>query len=182
MTAFHSVCQTCSEEKCLILCDCQGPESEPLWLCLDNDDCPCNSCESILVLFNVRPESGIEHKALIGNARGVFYSNDPPDILTKGIRCILNGELWYPRQVMAKWIQDNNQPDGLDRSPGSGITPREKQILKMIASGATNAEIEKAMVISLHTVKSHLYNIYRKIHVSNRTQAARWTEKNLNSG
>ena len=59
------------------------------------------------------------------------------------------------------------------------MTDRETEILSLTASGATNTEIAEKLFISPHTVKSHLYNIYKKIKVSTRLEAAIWAAKNL---
>lgn len=53
-----------------------------------------------------------------------------------------------------------------------GLTAREQMILEAVARGLTNAEIGKELSVSLHTVKFHLANIYRKLVVTNRTEAA----------
>jgi len=49
----------------------------------------------------------------------------------------------------------------------------------LIADGESNEEIADRLFISSHTVKSHLYRIYKKIEVPNRLQAALWAVKNL---
>ncbi|MFQ5717316.1 MAG: PAS domain S-box protein, partial [Nitrospinales bacterium] len=59
------------------------------------------------------------------------------------------------------------------------LTSREKEILLHVASGAANQEIADQLYISLHTVKTHIYNIFRKIGVDGRLQAALWAAKNL---
>ncbi|HHV92952.1 MAG TPA: response regulator transcription factor [Firmicutes bacterium] len=56
----------------------------------------------------------------------------------------------------------------------AGLTPREKEVLQLIASGLTNAEIAERLFISPHTVKNHVTNIYKKIKVEDRTQIALW--------
>ena len=59
------------------------------------------------------------------------------------------------------------------------LTEREMEILKVLTSGAKNEEIANKLFISPHTVKTHLYTIYRKIQVNNRLQAVIWANKNL---
>ncbi len=59
------------------------------------------------------------------------------------------------------------------------LTPREIEILTMVAQGAPNQKISEDLCVSPHTVKTHLYNIYKKIEVPNRLQAALWAVKNL---
>ncbi|TOB46535.1 helix-turn-helix transcriptional regulator, partial [Vibrio parahaemolyticus] len=54
------------------------------------------------------------------------------------------------------------------------LTRREIQVLKMLKEGGSNMEIADSLFISEHTIKSHLYNIFRKLEVKNRTQATSW--------
>lgn len=54
-----------------------------------------------------------------------------------------------------------------------GISPREHEVLELLAHGHTNREIARALYVSPNTVKSHLSNLYRKLEVSRRTQAVR---------
>ena len=56
----------------------------------------------------------------------------------------------------------------------NGLTAREKEILDKIAHGNSNKDIADELYISLHTVKTHIYNIFRKIDVSSRIQAVLW--------
>ena len=53
------------------------------------------------------------------------------------------------------------------------------EVLALVSSGARNDEIADRLFISPHTVKTHLYKIYKKIGVPNRLQAALWASKNL---
>jgi DNA-binding CsgD family transcriptional regulator len=52
------------------------------------------------------------------------------------------------------------------------LTPRELEVLQMIASGLTNAEAAKRMQLSVHAIKFHLAGVYRRLGVTNRTEAA----------
>jgi DNA-binding NarL/FixJ family response regulator len=51
------------------------------------------------------------------------------------------------------------------------LTPRETEVLKLIASGLPNKEIAEALVLSEKTVKNHINNIFSKLHVNDRSQA-----------
>lgn len=59
------------------------------------------------------------------------------------------------------------------------LTLREKQILKKLCEGATNNDIACALFISEHTVRTHIYNLFKKIKVKNRTQAVFWAAEKL---
>jgi DNA-binding NarL/FixJ family response regulator len=61
------------------------------------------------------------------------------------------------------------------------LTSREREILCRLACGAKNKEIAADLCISLHTVKTHIYKIYKKINVSDRLQAALWAATYLSS-
>lgn len=61
----------------------------------------------------------------------------------------------------------------------SGLTRREREILDLIASGFSNQQIADELFISPHTVKTHLHNIFKKINVKRRLQAALWAAENL---
>jgi DNA-binding NarL/FixJ family response regulator len=57
-----------------------------------------------------------------------------------------------------------------------GLTRRELEILRLVAEGHSNAELAKMLWVTEQTVKFHLSNIYRKLDVSNRTEASRWAQ------
>lgn len=59
------------------------------------------------------------------------------------------------------------------------LTERECEILNELRHGATNMDIARALFISENTVRTHLYNVFRKLSVKNRTQAVSWANENL---
>jgi DNA-binding NarL/FixJ family response regulator len=63
--------------------------------------------------------------------------------------------------------------DDLEPAPTAGLTPKERDVLLRMARGLSNAEIGRELWLSQQTVKFHLTNIYRKLGVANRTEAAR---------
>jgi DNA-binding NarL/FixJ family response regulator len=62
-------------------------------------------------------------------------------------------------------------------SNGAGLTEREVEVLVLVAEGYSNAELARRLWVTPQTVKFHLSNIYRKLDVSNRTQASLWARK-----
>ena len=61
---------------------------------------------------------------------------------------------------------------GLAETSGNDLSPREREVLALVAAGLTNTEMAQQLRLSVHGVKFHLASIYRKLGVSNRTEAA----------
>ena len=80
---------------------------------------------------------------------------------------------------MTKFSLEEKWPDRLFKADSATLTSREIEVLSVLVSGAKNEEIASKLYISTHTVKTHLYTIYKKIDVSNRLQAVLWANKNL---
>ena len=81
--------------------------------------------------------------------------------------------------MMTKCIFEGIDKDQSSKNTGDVLTERQVEILAMVAVGSTNDEISDKLCISPHTVKTHLYKIFKKINVPNRVQAALWAAKNL---
>jgi DNA-binding NarL/FixJ family response regulator len=92
-----------------------------------------------------------------------------PDDLSITIRQAVNQSVY----LFAR--PSRNRSDG--RGAGSGLTPRELEVLRLVAEGLPNAQVAKRLWISEPTVKYHLSRTYEKLGVTNRTGAARWAER-----
>jgi DNA-binding NarL/FixJ family response regulator len=163
----------------LILRDCQGSDMKSVWAELGMWT---NSrfLGYLVALFNVRHNIEIEIEAAKRGVRGVFYKDAPLEILVRGTRAILDGKVWFSRDTMAKLLMEARNTTWISKEIDASIfTPREKEILLLIASGATSPQIAEKLCISPHTVRTHTCNIYQKIHVTNRLEAALWATKNL---
>ena len=138
------------------------------------------SPQDLIVIFNMREGEGIEEEIVTWGARGFFYEIDSLDIIKKGIQAIFAGELWISRKIMTKCIfKESNSQICFSKVDETTLTRRETEILAMIATGASNGTVAESLFISPHTVKTHLYNIYKKIDVPGRLQAALWASRNL---
>ncbi len=90
-------------QACLVMLDCMGIDRVKLWTKLGMEpDSTTSHCP--IVLFNVEPDDEIETKAVGRGVRGLFYDSEPLDRFPKGILAVLNGELWYSREVLSKCV------------------------------------------------------------------------------
>jgi LuxR family transcriptional regulator of csgAB operon len=163
----------------IFLVDYQNINKEDFWGKIDfltNN----SSGKPFFAICNVDPEMEIEGLALFNNIKGLFYNNDSPHIIYKGISAILNGDYWYSRKTLTKYLlKPNSSKSSKNHVILSKLTMREREILSLIASGLSNKQIANDLFISVHTVKTHIYNIYKKIKVDNRFQAVLWAKKHL---
>lgn len=104
------------------------------------------------------------HLAIEGGADGFALKTDPPEATLAAIRQVAAGQLVFP-QAARRWLL--NQP----RDPQQ-LTPREQEMLALVAEGKSNTTIARELHLTENTVKFHLRNIYTKLGVTNRTQAA----------
>jgi len=170
---------------CLIMLDCQGKSPAALWPKIRNLS-EAGSEHLMTALFNVTSGHEIRNDLVNCGVRGVFFNDDSLANLSKGVSAILKGELWFSRELLVKCIIESNEnshepePENhAENDLGTFLTLREKEILVMIASGVSNRKIASYLGISTNTVKTHIYNIYGKIKVPNRLQAALWAAKHL---
>jgi DNA-binding CsgD family transcriptional regulator len=162
----------------LILLDCLESDLGGFWIGL-GIGLNSRRYKCLTALFNVSPNKELEYEAVSRGVRGIFFENDPPDLLAKGVPAILKGELWFSREALIKCLlraKDSQKPS---RQIDSLLTLRETEILILVASGLRNFDIAERLCVSQCTVKVHLHNIYGKIDVPNRFQAAIWASKNF---
>jgi LuxR family transcriptional regulator, positive regulator of biofilm formation len=132
-----------------------------------------------LAAFNVRGEDHAVELLSTLNLQGIFYRNDSIELICKGMQALQNGSLWMSRALMSRMILLLRRQQMNSYRPACGLTQRELEIIGLLGTGATNSEIAEKLFVSEHTVKSHLYNIFRKIKVHNRLQAMNWARRNL---
>lgn len=132
-----------------------------------------------VAFFNTQNTSPIERLMAWPMVNGIFYKESSQQQLVKGITGIFDGEFWLSRRLMAQYLEQTRSKPRKVTHNANLLTRREKQILNLTATGATNTEIAENLNVSMHTVKTHIYNLFKKIDVSNRIQAVNWAKDNL---
>jgi LuxR family transcriptional regulator of csgAB operon len=131
-----------------------------------------------LLLFNTPSDYQFREIEAWPRISAVFYNSTEENKLVEGINNVLNGECYFTQGFASYLISQSGQYRYLDHSE-TGLTHREQEILNKLRVGASNTEIARLLFISENTVKTHLYNLFRKLSVKNRTQAVSWANDNL---
>ena len=117
-------------------------------------------------------------RALAEGAAGYMLKDATPEDLEQAIKVAMSGggNVLSPKVIANLFESIDSAPsgdfgDGVHR-PTSALTQRETDILSLLAEGKSNRDISRSLYLSEKTVKAHLAAIFRKLGVSNRTQAA----------
>lgn len=131
------------------------------------------------VVFNLDEQANLEQIASWPVLNGAFLHKAHEEEVIRGITAIFEGEIWLPRKLIAKYVR---QARSIGKSPSMSceeLTNREVEVLKIMGTGAKNTDIANTLNLSPHTVKTHVYNIFKKINASNRLQAVNWAKDHL---
>ncbi|MEH2253689.1 response regulator transcription factor [Nostoc sp.] len=121
--------------------------------------------------------------ALQNGAMGYLLKDTPSEELAVAIRAVHKGYTQLGPGIVKKLLTQFSNPAPTQSSavPSSlaELTPREKEVLRLIATGASNREIAQKLYISEGTVKNHVTNILNRLNLRDRTQAAIWANTYL---
>ena len=117
----------------------------------------------VLVVTNYDTDADILG-AIEAGAVGYLLKDAPPEELVAAVRSTARGDATMSPVV-------RNRLESRERTPRSSLTPRELEVLQLVAAGSSNREIGRQLMLSEATVKSHLVHIYDKLGVRSRTSA-----------
>lgn len=124
-----------------------------------------------ILVLSQHEEDAYVFGALNAGAHGYLFKRESSEVIIDAIRGVAKGEeFWLSRGVIARLKR------GL-RSPPVTLSPREREVLVLIAKGYSQVEIGEKLFIARNTVKNHTQNIYEKIGVRNAGAAASWAWK-----
>jgi DNA-binding NarL/FixJ family response regulator len=110
-------------------------------------------------------------------ACGYLTKDLAPEALLRSVRSAFDGELAMPRRLAARLVTrlvetSTQVPDSADPELAT-LTPREQEVLRLLADGLTDREIAETLTVSPRTVETHVSNVLHKLGARNRAEAAR---------
>ncbi len=107
-------------------------------------------------------------KVIAAGAKGYVQEAASAGELARAIYAVHGGAVWAPRRILAMFIERSAVLTNPQSLPGSVLTSREKQVLRMLVEGRSNKEIGLPLGIEERTVKAHVAKMMRKVGVRNR--------------
>jgi DNA-binding NarL/FixJ family response regulator len=120
------------------------------------------SSSRVIILSNFELDEEI-YKAVEAGAKGYLLKDTPCENIIQAVHEVYAGRTSFPERIVERLSE---------RKLRSNISPRELEILELLAKGLTNKEIASALKISQYTVRNHVNHITVKLEVSDRTEAA----------
>jgi DNA-binding NarL/FixJ family response regulator len=133
-----------------------------------------------IIVLTIHEDREYMFKTLQMGAEGYVLKDSEPSVLIEAIRTVHNGETFIQPNMTKELVKEYNRVTiyKKDRKDPNNLTKREIEVLGLIAEGLINKQIAKQLYISEKTVKNHVSNIFKKLNVTDRTQAAIFAYKN----
>ena len=130
------------------------------------------SPETAVIVLTMQRDPGFARQAFAGGARGYVVKHSAARELVDAIRVVLGGETYINPQLGARLAAEPAE------EPADDLTPREREVLSLLAQGYMNPEIAEQLVISVRTVETHRSNIQRKVGTGNRAELIAYAVEN----
>lgn len=112
-------------------------------------------------------------------AAGYITKDEPPDGIVAAIRSVVEGGAAVSRPALRGALEKGGQKDLSELSStaelDTELTPQQTKVAALVGLGLDNSEISEELFISIHTVRSHIQEIYARTGISDRTQLALWS-------
>jgi DNA-binding NarL/FixJ family response regulator len=109
-------------------------------------------------------------EALDLGAAGLVFKDSSPASVVESVRQVAKGQSWIDRETLTRALASGRRTRGTRATPETTLTPRELELIKLVAEGLRNKEIGSRLAITEGTVKIHLHNIYDKLGVDGRLE------------
>ena len=128
--------------------------------------------QQAVIMLTLSEESDDLLRALQFGAKGYLLKNSDVDYLVNALRLVVQGGTAIHPDMTSCLVAGLRQLKKEDVDEKEHLTPREKEVLQLVATGQSNKEIARTLDIGESTVKFHIQSILRKLNLSSRVQAA----------
>lgn len=116
-----------------------------------------------VIILSMHADEEYVRQALRAGASGYLLKNAAPEELELAIQAVMRGEIWLS-SVISRVVVDNYlAPRGEDAGPLAQLTPRQREILQLIAEGKTTKQIAAALDVSIKTVETHRAQLMERL-------------------
>lgn len=123
---------------------------------------------SAVLVFSMHVDLPIAQAAVRNGARGFIHAGMQPAQIVRALLVASRGELVAPRELLEQLVTQDDSSNDL-----SLLSPRQREVLELVAEGLSNDQIAKRLYLSESTVKQHLRSAYKNLKVKNRVEAAK---------
>jgi DNA-binding NarL/FixJ family response regulator len=116
-------------------------------------------------------------RAIAGGASGYLLKGESYQEFLRSLRTVASGESLLSSQELVRSLRDLSQNSSDDPDLVAPLSPREKEVLGLVATGLSNREIGAVLFVAESTVKTHVEHVIGKLGVSDRVQAAVWAAR-----
>jgi len=133
-----------------------------------------------IIVLTIHQDREYLFKTIQLGAEGYVLKDAEPYVLIDAIRNVYQGQTYIQSNMTKELVKEFNRVTLKEKENNeyNNLTAREIEVLELIAEGMINKEIAKQLYISEKTVKNHVSSIFKKLNVSDRTQAAIYAFKN----
>jgi DNA-binding NarL/FixJ family response regulator len=136
---------------------------------------------SVLVLTMVDDDDTVI-AAMRAGARGYVLKGADGDEIASALRTVASGGAVFGAGVALHVLALSSTPKVAQETDPSGLTDREREVLELLATGSSNAQIARSLGLSLKTIQNYVSRILDKLQVSDRTQAALRAQRERDRG
>jgi DNA-binding NarL/FixJ family response regulator len=137
-----------------------------------------------IVVVSGEDNRGIMEKVMNYGAMGFVCKNSTAPVMLSALNLVLSGGVYIPPQILQQHVAEEPRPREMERidrrslrTNEYGLTARQMEVLKHLASGMSNKEIAQAVSLAEGTVKIHVAAIYQLLRVNSRMEAVRAAEQ-----
>ena len=131
-----------------------------------------------VLIQTMHDSEALAQEVLAAGARGYLLKNDAPELLPHAIDALAAGRTFFSAKVSELVMSGLAKSGPTSEAPRSRLTPRERELVQLLASGKSNKQAADALGISLNTVETHRKNVMSKLDLRSASDLVRYAIRN----